>query len=143
MTSPIRDDDVALMCEAYESSFNAGDQQSLMLAIRKCLAARETPPDWAADALCEAIRRVERFEAVSWDEVLGKPHKGRKIDCIRSELAVRWTVFARVHQLRKQRPKPRDIFSIVANELNISRATCKRYFENLYGYRKRLRKRSS
>ena len=124
------------MLEVYEGGFNAGDQASLMRAIRQCLAAREIPPNWAADALCEAIRRVERFEVASWDEVFGKPHKGRKVSNIRKERALRWEVLKRVHELRRLRPKLPDIFGMVAKDLNISRATCKRYFDNLYRFRK-------
>ena len=129
-------DDYELMLEVYEGAFEAGDKEALMLAVRQCLGAGRLPPAWATRALCEAIRQVQRYEAAGWDEVFGKPHHRRKITALRRESDMRWKIFQRVHQFRRHRPKPPDIFGQVAREMNSSPATCKRVFEGLYRFRK-------
>jgi hypothetical protein len=72
-------------------------------------------------------------EAASWDDVLGKPHKKRKLEQLQKECRLRYQVAKRVIELRRQKPKPRDIFQIVADENGISRAVCKRYFDRENG----------
>jgi hypothetical protein len=78
---------------------------------------------------------VTMAKAASWDDVFGKPHKGprkgRQVEALRRERALSYWVAKRVLELRRQRPKPKNIFQKVADESKpkISRATCKRYFE--------------
>jgi hypothetical protein len=129
-------DEYELMSEVYESAFKDGDKAALMQAVHKWLAAGRLPPAWATTALCEAIRRVQRYEAADWNEALGKPHHQKKITALRRERDMRWEILKRVTQLRRQRPKPPDIFSQVAAEMHISRATCKRFYERMYEFRK-------
>lgn len=125
-------DDDNLMLEVYQGNFEHGDQMSLILALKHCLKRSQPVPEWAATALLAAIGQVQNYEATSWDEVFGVPHPGRKVDQLRIERRLRWEVLHRVTKYRRQKPKPKDIFRVVAEELNISPATCKRYFDNLH-----------
>jgi hypothetical protein len=120
-----------LMLTVWEDRYARGDHMALMKALRCCLANRLAVPSWAVAAFCNGVRSVERLDAGSWDDVFGKPHKGRKLGRLRAKRDLQLEVFRRVQQMRKERPKPINIFQRVADKLNISRATCKRYFDEI------------
>jgi len=79
------------------------------------------------------VKRVERFDAASWDEALGKPHEAKKLHAHRQRRRQEFDVWIRVHQLRACKPKPKDIFRAVGEEFKISAATAKRYFDGIEG----------
>lgn len=117
---------------AFELQFDGGQKHAFLHVLDVCLSSRpqKPVPQWAVEALAKALHDIAMAKAVSWDEVLGKPHKKRKIAQLRNELGLRYQVTKRVIELRRQKPKPQDIFQKVADHFKIGRATCKRYFDS-------------
>ena len=69
------------------------------------------------------------FEHHSWDEVFGEPHPGRKLPLLRKWKQKRWAVYFKIDALRAQKPKPKDIFALVAEEFETTPGTAKRWFD--------------
>jgi hypothetical protein len=129
--------DESCMLEIYECDYAEGDKSAALVALAHCFKHDLPIPEWVKDAVSDSVRRFRKFDFESWDEVFGKPHRGRKVSHLRRERALKWEVFGRVQAKRRERPKPPDIFQIVADELKISRATCRRYFDGLHRFTKR------
>jgi len=125
------------MIDDCEKRFLAGERIALMEAIYWCIEPRPLDdalpiPDWAAAAFKEAVWPVmSTYTIDSWDSVFGRPHPSRKLDQLRKRQLLEFEIFARVWRLRRQRPKPKDIFQIVADEFGISRPLCKKWFDEL------------
>ena len=115
----------------FKVQFDGGKKAAFLYALDVCLSARPQKPipQWAVTALGQALYVIAMAKAASWDDVLGKPHKKRKLAQLQKEYRLRYQVAKRVIELRRQRPKPRNIFQKVADENRISRQTCKRYFD--------------
>ena len=114
-----------------KKQYEEGEKAALLSAINRCAEAGVPIPDWAADAFRKNYRATAwEFEHRSWDDVFGKPNRGKNLRSARKARNLRLAVYDRMQQLRATRPKPRDIFQIVADELRISKRTAKRYFEN-------------
>jgi hypothetical protein len=128
----------------FASQFYAGDKRALPHALCECVCSypEKPAPEWARQELAKAMYAVTMARAASWDDVLGKPHsswvdvsgkthKGHQVEALRLERALSYWVVKRVLELRRQKPKPKDIFQKVADTAKprISRAACKRYFE--------------
>jgi hypothetical protein len=139
MKMPRRDH--AAEMAALEREFSAGRKRAVLdaLLVCNCSLPQKPVPQWAARAYAKIMHDVLTARATSWDDGFGKPHPKRKIEQIRQERALRSKVFRRVMQLRRQKPKPEDIFAKVATEMKIGRPTVKRYFyrERDYWLRKR------
>lgn len=116
---------------ALEQEFRRGRKRALIDAIYVCLCAHpEKPvPTWAKRELLNALRDIAMAKATSWDDVFGAPHHGRKIKRERKRREIQEPLRKRVLALRRRRPKPRAIFSIVAGEFKISQRAAKRWFE--------------
>ena len=117
----------------FKRQFDAGDKRALPHALCECTCSypAKRVPKWLRQEFAKAMYAVTMAKAASWDDVLGKPHKGRQVEALRNERALSYWVVKRVLELRRQKPRPKDIFQKVADEAKprISRATCKRYFE--------------
>lgn len=126
-----RDHD-AKMAE-LKRAFDGGRKRAWLDAIYVCICSSpEKPvPEWAKSALRQALFDVMSVKATSWDDVLGKPHSGRKLAQIRRQRSKQWPVFWRVCELREVRPKPLDPLQVAADEFGISRATAKRLVESV------------
>lgn len=121
----------AVSLAAYKKQYEEGEKAALLSAINRCAESGVPIPVWAAEAFRKNYRAtVWEFKHRSWDDVFGKPNQGKNLRSARKARNLRLAVHDRVQQLRKTRPKPRDIFQIVAKELRISKRTAKRYFEN-------------
>jgi hypothetical protein len=116
-----------------ERQFKGGRKRAVLdvLLICVCSVPQKPVPVWANRALAKAIHDVAMAKAASWDQVFGKPHPRRKIPQLRKQRAIQWKVFERVMELRRKKPKPRDIFQIVADEFKIGRDAAKRHFEHV------------
>ena len=127
---PTSDEDHEMIMVTLQSLYDEDKKQNwLVLALQQCLKHNKPVPEWASAVLLAGIQRVRNYEATSWDEVFGVPHGGRKVKQLRISRRLRFEVFVSVMEYRFQTPKPKDIFQTVAEELCISRATCKRYFD--------------
>jgi len=117
---------------SLERKFKGGQKRALIDALLTCIySLPEKPiPEWARLEFALAVYAVTAARAKSWDDVFGKPHRGRKIAQVRKQHDFRYEVTARVWKLRWQRPRPKDIFGTVGEEFGISSATCKRYFDS-------------
>lgn len=117
---------------AFKVQFDGGKKAAFLYALDVCLSARpqKPVPEWAVTALAKALYVIAMAKAASWDDVLGKPHEYGKLAQLQKECRLRYKVAKRVLELRRQKPKPRDIFQIVAKENTISRGVCKRYFDH-------------
>jgi hypothetical protein len=121
----------AVSLAACKKQYEAGDKAALLGAINRCATAGLPIPDWAAKAFRENYRATAwEFKHRSWDDVFDKPNKGKNLHAARQARNLREKVYLRVLRLRKKRPKPRDIFQIVADEHCITRRMARRYFEN-------------
>lgn len=124
-----RDHDIEMA--ALKLQFDDGQKAAPLCALDVCLSSRpqKPVPQWAIEALGKALYDVTMAKAASWDDVFGKPHKKRKRAQLQTEYRLRSHVAKRVMELRRQKPKPKDIFQKVADHFKIGRPTCKRYFE--------------
>jgi hypothetical protein len=128
----------------FKSLFDAGDKRALPHALCECVCSypQKPVPEWVRQEFAKAMYAITMARAASWDDVFGKPHsawtdvsgkthKGHQVEALRQERALSYWVVKRVHELRRQKPKPKEIFQKVANEAKprISREACKRYFE--------------
>src|SRR5262245_13744191 len=111
-------DDRELWMSLYLRKFEEGDKTAIMQALKRCFKEGWEVPAWTAAAFKEAVTRVERYEG-TWNDVFGDPHHGRKLTHLRREQKLRWEVFNGVVKLRRQKPKPKDIFLTVGKDLGI------------------------
>lgn len=126
-------DDRELWVSLYWARFCEGDKTAPLKALKRCFKEGWTVPSWVRAAIVDAVKRVERYEG-TWNDVFGDPHHGRKVTHLRREQKLRWEVFNGVMKLRRQKPKPKDIFLTVGNDLGIGERTCKRYFDDINKY---------
>lgn len=56
-----------------------GDSMALMRCMHFCAKDKVALPEWAAEAFSAGFTKVENYEARGWDDVFGKPHKGKHI----------------------------------------------------------------
>lgn len=115
-----------------ERLFRGGKQRAALDAIYVCVCSvpQKPVPNWARQALARAMFDITMAKASSWDDVFGRPlRRGAKVVSIQKQRALQWKILARVEALRKQKPKPRNILQIVADEFKVSYGTCKRYSE--------------
>jgi hypothetical protein len=126
----------AVSLAACKKRYEEGDKAALLKAINECAGSGVLIPDWAAKAFKASYRAAAwEFKHRSWDNVFGQPHKSKNLHAARQARKLRQAVYDRVGQLRATRPKPRDIFQTVADELDISSArTAKRYFDNFRNF---------
>lgn len=120
---------------------NTKNWLSVMRCLRTHLIAGAPVPEWVAQLLISAIHRVECFEVTSWDDVFGKPHKGRKIKSLRAAQEREWLLYGMVLHLRESKPKPKNIFFEVGQKMGLTEDTVKRQFNSIN--RKVRRKKSS
>jgi hypothetical protein len=115
-----------------ERQFRSGKKHAVLYALLVCACSypQKPVPQWAQRAFGKAMHDVFMVRATSWDDVFGKPHPKRKIAQIRQKRALQWKIFCRVIELRRRKPKPKDIFRKVADEERIGRPTVKRYFDS-------------
>jgi hypothetical protein len=117
----------------FERQFIKGTKRAVLHAIDECISSRpqKPVPDWASREFGKALYDIAMANEKSLDDVFGRPHKGRKISQVRKQRALRYKVTKRVLELRRQRPRPKpcDIFQVVADENKISRPVCKRVFD--------------
>ena len=116
---------------AFERQYKAGDKRVILHALAQCICSfpSKPVPPWARHVLAAAMYEITMAKVKSWDQVFDKPHKGRKIDQLRQQRQLRSLVTKRVLDLRRQKPKPKDINQTVADEFGIGVPTVKRYFE--------------
>lgn len=115
-----------------ERLFRAGKERAALDAIYVCVCSRpqKPVPDWAQSALARAMYDITMVNVSSWDDVFGRPlRRGAKVVSIQKQRALQWRLLARVEELRRRKPKPRNILQIVADEFKVSYATAKRYSE--------------
>ncbi len=65
--------------ETCEKEYLAGDSKALMKCIDFCCINKTFIPDWAAKAFHEGYTKVRNYEARGWDDVFGKPNKGKHL----------------------------------------------------------------
>lgn len=116
-----------------ERLFRGGRRRAALDAIYICICSRpqKPVPQWASQALAMGLHEIAMAKAGSWDDVFGKPHHGRKLSLIRKSRPLHWPVFARVEQLKRQKPKPRHIYSVVAGEFKIEVSSVKTYHRHV------------
>lgn len=59
-----------------ERRYLSGDSMALMECIDFCAEKKVALPEWAAEAFRSNLLKIKNYEARSWDDVFGKPHKG-------------------------------------------------------------------
>ena len=107
---------------AFKLLFDGGKKHAFLHVLDVCLSSRpqKPVPQWAVEALANAVYDIATAKASSWDDVFGKPHKKRKMVQLRKERdGLGYRVAKRVIELRREKPKPRNIFKIVADENGI------------------------
>ena len=106
-------------------AFEAGDRSSLLAAIRVCARSGLPLPDWASTAYIRAFDEVRNAEALSWDEVFGRPYpKGIHRNAERKRGRLRRVIAHRVKAIRASEPgTPIDeaLFERVGAEFHIGK----------------------
>lgn len=95
-----------------EMEYKAGNRNALNECIRLCCEYVMPPPEWASQAYLEGRERVARREA-KWDDVLGKPYKGKHLKDMRPD-EDKQTIYREVTRLQSEdRPTDTELFSEV------------------------------
>ncbi len=113
----------------YKHEFDKGDRSAILDAIWACAICDCPMPEWLAHAFEKCYGSVIfKFEYGSWDDVFGKPNKGRKLTALRRNRKLQFPVVLRVRELRAQKPKPKNIYAHVGREFGISAAEVKKLY---------------
>jgi hypothetical protein len=114
--------------ERYRWEYEAGDLDSVPMALLLCIINEELPPDWLRDAYSKAVDRVRSYEVGSWDDVFGKPlAKGKQLDVARRKSKIAHGVWSRVRHRTaidldddgKRDKIVKDLFEEVGKEFGI------------------------
>jgi hypothetical protein len=116
-----------------KAQFEAGSGFALLAAIRVCANRDLVMPSWVAEAYIARYDRILNCHAASWDEVFGKPYKGKHLSTLRQRRRLRFAVYNRIRQILKEIPDtPIDdsLFEVVGAEFGIRKTLCNElYYE--------------
>jgi len=119
--------------------FLEGDQFALLEALSTCLGASMPIPIWVQKGFVRAYRRIAEYEANSWDDVLGPPHKkGIHLAAERKKREMMISVYLKVQAIKEKKPSaPIDdeLFKSVGEEFSIGKTLAKEYY---YAMKKHL-----
>ena len=108
-----------------QRQFESGDTVALLEAIYNCAMHDLTMPEWVQRAYIDRYRQIIHFEAASWDEVFGKPHrKGLRLADARRRRELRTPIFLRIREIRRAEPDTAigdGLFERVAEEFGIGK----------------------
>jgi hypothetical protein len=91
--------------EGCRELYEQGNHWCLMQTIALCAEHRVPLPDWAASAYLKAYKDVGSAQAMSWDEVFGRPWpKGTHKSAAQRESKLRNKVGMRVRQILQDEP---------------------------------------
>jgi hypothetical protein len=110
--------------------YEKGEKQALWEMLLYCIAYRWALPEWAAGALTEADSRFESGQLKTWEEIFGKPYRGktRKGSHTKAQASPVWEEVNRLH--REGRPIDGNLFEEVGQKFGIGKTrTSDLYYE--------------
>jgi hypothetical protein len=114
------------LMELYDSH-KKGDKGAILKALHVCFIHRLQIPRWCETAYVNAYRKVNFFQAKTWQDVFGNPHKkGTHIATKKQEKEMSFRVYDRIGQIKKDDPSvPIDgwLFEKVGREFAIGGKT--------------------
>jgi hypothetical protein len=95
-----RDQDFAEYESHMQDALNGGDSGALLRFISECFRADRAVPKWAQEKFKNAVDRVSRQQAKSWEEVFGRPlKKGKQLEAARRKAELPPKIWHRVGEL--------------------------------------------
>jgi hypothetical protein len=95
------------------------DKNQLLAMIVICADLRQPLPHWAAQALRDAYNRARKGNLASWDDVFGKPFRGKAPKGSRTA-SREFEVWLAVRKLKRQhKPVGQALFEEVATNLKL------------------------
>jgi hypothetical protein len=109
---------------ALEGAYSDGNKHALLEIMLHCAIWERPLPVWAREAFFAGYQAVMAGEARSWDELFGKPHRGRHVRTVKAN-ARAYEIHRRVRDLHEREGMPVDeaLFERVANETGIGKKT--------------------
>jgi hypothetical protein len=75
--------------QKMRADYESGNKHALAELISMCATYGRVIPRWAGGEFYRAVRKVERLEVASWDEVFGRPlPKGKRLSAERRKRAM-------------------------------------------------------
>jgi hypothetical protein len=108
-----------------------GDDKAVLDALALCLEFDLIVPEWLARTFFARYEKVRDFEAGSWDEVFGRPHKkGIHLERAKRKIELCMPVLERVKEIVENESVAigAGLFERVGREFGISKTVC----EELY-----------
>lgn len=91
---------LAFSLHEVEQRINAGDDGAVLDGIAICAMNKTPLPYWLADAFLGRRARVADYEAGSWDDVFGRPHKaGTHLEKAQKKKSSDFIAFFRVREI--------------------------------------------
>ncbi|HCI3972011.1 TPA: hypothetical protein NO321_000220 [Pseudomonas aeruginosa] len=135
----------SLMLEAYRSSFEEGERNSVLEALRLC-AIHELPmPEWLSAGYQQCFREWRHLHVKTLDAAFGVTlPKGSHFAAMRKARRLAFAVPALVMRLkRKGMPVDEGLFHEIGKALNVSAGTAKSaYYKSGYHRSRKLPKKS-
>jgi hypothetical protein len=114
------------LIELYES-YHAGDKGAVLKALHICFFTHLPIPRWCENAYLGAYRSVKFYNAKTWGDVFGSPHKkGAHLSTKKQETNYSFRVYDRIKQIKEEDPSiPIDgfLFESVGKEFGIGGKT--------------------
>ncbi len=119
--------------ELHRLAYEAGDKVALLWMMRHCHYMHWPVPEWAWEAFLDALDRVEKGNARSWNDVFGEPHpRGRHLRTAQLEHR-KFAIFLCVRQYVEREGARIDeaLFERVGRETGLGGATVikERYYQ--------------
>ena len=125
----------------WQAKHAKGDKAAVLEGLYLCTLNDLPMPRWLVYAFLAAYRAIRQYEARTWDEVFGKPHKkGTHLAAKRDEREKAIQIYQRVKQIKATNPGTaidEALFERVGDEFGVGRSTANEYY---YKVKKRWQK---
>lgn len=132
-----------LMLEMYRMSFEEGERESALEALRLCALHGLPMPDWLSDGYQQCYREWRHLHVKTLDEAFGtKRPKGANFASIKKArmLEINVPLWAMILR-RKGAVTDESLFQEIGRRLNVSTSTARSAYYRSWYYRKLLKKR--